>query len=253
MASSRIIKIDLPLDEDKERKWKPYFLYKAKSRILEPLKCHVSVLSAGHSPHAPHAHAQEEILIVLDGEADLVISDSETEDNARIEKATPGTFVYYPAWQYHTIRNSGDLPVTYLMFKWVNPEYNEDPASVIQLFDTSGLFPDSDRAFATNRLLDIETRYLDKLHCHLTSLKPGGGYKAHADEYDVAIVTLGGNIKTLGQTIDPYSVVYFPAGKKHGMKNESDMTAYYIVFEFHSSRYIPIKRRVINRIKRLLH
>jgi len=253
MSSCWTARIDLPLAEDKEKKWKPYPLHKGKTRILDKLKCHVSVLSPDYSPHLPHSHADEEILIILDGEAELIISGSDSLENARIEKVTAGTFVYYPAWKYHTIRNSANSPVTYLMFKWVNSENNKDQISPIQLFNTSNHFPEMEKLFSTNKLFENKTTYLDKLHCHLTTLKPGGGYKAHKDNYDVAIVTFSGEVKTLGESIKPYSVIYYPAGKKHEMKNDLDMPAKYIVFEFHSSRYKTTKQRIMNMYKKILH
>ena len=37
------------------------------------MAAHVSILNSNHSPHKPHAHAEEESLIILDGEAELVI------------------------------------------------------------------------------------------------------------------------------------------------------------------------------------
>ena len=253
MSSCWTARIDLPLAEDKEKKWKPYPLHKGKTRILDKLKCHVSVLSPDYSPHLPHSHADEEILIILDGEAELIISGSDSLENARIEKVTAGTFVYYPAWKYHTIRNSANSPVTYLMFKWVNSENNKDQISPIQLFNTSNHFPEMEKLFSTNKLFENKTTYLDKLHCHLTTLKPGGGYKVHKDNYDVAIVTFSGEIRTLGKKIGPYSVIYYPAGEKHGMKNDSNITAKYLVFEFHSSRYKTTKQRIMNMYKKILH
>src|SRR5215204_2831744 len=79
---------------------------------------HFSVLSPHHSPHLPHIHPEEELLIVLDGEADILISDGPWTDGARIEHLKAGSFVYYPRGQHHTIDNTGNEPVTYLMFKW---------------------------------------------------------------------------------------------------------------------------------------
>ena len=41
---------------------------------------------SGQSPHPPHAHIEEEILIVLDGEADIVLSESIADIGARVER-----------------------------------------------------------------------------------------------------------------------------------------------------------------------
>lgn len=81
------------------------------------MSSHVSVLSPGHSPHPPHSHVQEELLIVLKGEAEILIVESPDPARARVERLVPGYFVYYPAYQHHTLRNPAASPVTYLMFK----------------------------------------------------------------------------------------------------------------------------------------
>ena len=86
--------------------------------VLGEIACHVSVLSAGCTPHAPHKHVEEEVLLILDGGAELVIPSGPDDSAPRIEPVQPGSFVYYPAFQLHTLRNPTQSPVTYLMFKW---------------------------------------------------------------------------------------------------------------------------------------
>ena len=94
---------------------------------LRALSCHVSVLDPGRQPHPPHAHADEEILIVLDGEAELVL---ETPDSPH--RVAAGTWAcYYPAGFHHTIRNASNAPVTYLMFKWLGILLLKAPTSPI--------------------------------------------------------------------------------------------------------------------------
>jgi len=38
------------------------------TRTLEGLHCHASILASGHSPHPPHVHPEEELLVPIDGE-----------------------------------------------------------------------------------------------------------------------------------------------------------------------------------------
>ena len=56
-------------------KWRPYPLFSGQTRTHDDMACHYSLLSPGHSPHPPHTHVEEEILIVLQGEADILIAD----------------------------------------------------------------------------------------------------------------------------------------------------------------------------------
>lgn len=73
LLSSVIRTHAIPLQENKRRGWKPYGLFRGSTRILDDISCHASVLSPGHSPHPPHAHIEEELLVVVDGEAELVM------------------------------------------------------------------------------------------------------------------------------------------------------------------------------------
>src|SRR5262249_20937784 len=105
MISTHVQTIALPLAEDPVEKWLPYPLFAGQTPAHDHMACHVSVLSPGHCPHPPHEHVEEELLIILDGEAEILIADGPQPDGARVERLRAGSFVYYPAHQYHTIRN----------------------------------------------------------------------------------------------------------------------------------------------------
>ena len=70
-------------------KWRPYPLFSGQTRMHDDMACHYSLLSPGHSPHPPHTHVEEEILIVLKGEADILIADGPQPDGARVERLRP--------------------------------------------------------------------------------------------------------------------------------------------------------------------
>lgn len=238
MLSTSIRPIGLPLPEDRERGWRPNPLFRGSTPVLDGITCHASVLSGGHSPHPPHSHDDEELLIILDGEAELLIADGPSCDGARVEAVGPGAFAYYPAHQHHTIRNPGDKPVTYLMFKWHarggKPAETPLGTSIFHYADTASR---QGRGFVTETLFEQATGWLGKLHCHSTRLEPGAGYEPHVDAYDVAIVTLSGRVETLGQEVEPFSVIHYSEGQKHGMRNIAAEPAHYLVFEFHPAAF----------------
>ncbi len=118
--------LPLPLPEDPKTGWRPYHLFRGPTGALQEMACHVSVLSPGHSPHPPHIHPEEEVLIVLDGEAEIVFADDPQSTNARVERLGPGSFAFYPTDQHHTIRNASASPITYLMFKWLAAAAGEE-------------------------------------------------------------------------------------------------------------------------------
>jgi quercetin dioxygenase-like cupin family protein len=227
-------------------KWRPYPLFSGRTLTHDDMACHYSLLSPGHSPHPPHTHVEEEILIVLTGEADILIADGPQPDGARVERLRPGSFVYYPAYQHHTIRNCPESPVAYLMFKWRTE--SKKPQHVLGTtfyhFDGENR-PGRAEGFAPRLLFESPTAHLGKLHAHITDLQPGAGYPPHADSYDVAIVVLSGQVETLGQRVEPFSVIYYSAGEMHGMKNVGDTVARYLVFEFHGR---PVEQALTENI-----
>jgi len=62
MITTHLQTIPLPLQEDPVAKWRPYDLFSGTTPAHDRMACHVSVLSAGHSPHPPHQHDEEEVL-----------------------------------------------------------------------------------------------------------------------------------------------------------------------------------------------
>lgn len=222
--------ISLPLPENKETGWNPVGIHRGPSSQLNDLCYHVSTLSPGHTPHCPHRHREDEILLVLDGEIEIQLVDDESHQWTKMEQ---GTFSYYPAGQLHTLHNTSNKPVHYLMFKW----YSDTPCETSEHLETAivkdrvSTVPESD--FHTEVVLEGPTASLYKFHAHYSTLKPGAGYAPHADAYDVAIVTLKGTIETLGKQVGPNSVIFYAAGDLHGIKNVGDESAEYLVLEFH--------------------
>ena len=219
VITTQVYHLALPLADDPERRWKPYPMFNGATPIVEEMSCHASVLSPGHSPHPPHAHEEEELLIALQGEADLIISDSPSTDYARTERLSPGSFIYYPAGQHHTIRNSGTSPITYLMFKWRGDVFTGGTPAGTHVFHFGNVPTENSKSFQAYPIVEQSTAYLGKLHGHLTTMQPGAGYAPHVDAYDVAIVVLSGQVETLDQIVKPHGVIYYSAGQPHGLRN----------------------------------
>ena len=255
MLVTAVHEVVLPL-ESPSKDWEAFPGFRGATRTLSEMSCHASVLVPGHSPHPPHAHQEEEILIPLHGEVELVIAKAPTDKSPRIERLMPGSFIYYPAGQHHTIRNPGTAPVGYLMFKWHAGGKGSPQQLGTTIVHHAGLEPPADApAFWTRPLLDGPTALLGKLHSHLTVLAPGGTYESHVDAYDVAFVVLSGTIETIGATAGPSSVLYCAAGEPHGMRNPGAEPARYLVFEFHRParlEALPPRPMFVRAGKRLL-
>jgi uncharacterized cupin superfamily protein len=218
--TSRIHPLRLPLEPDEQRGWKPYPAFSGSTANLPSLSCHASVLLQGHSPHPPHVHAEEELLLLLTGEVELVFSETERAG------LRPGEFVYYPANFAHTLQTTSAEPATYVMFKWRGEQVGADSPLPYGRFETAG-------GSRMRLLFEEPTQYLRKLHSHVTVLEPGDGYEPHIDAYDVAIVVLEGEVETIDGRARPHDMIFFLAGEAHGMRNVGDAVARYIVFEFH--------------------
>jgi len=246
MITSWIHALKLPLSQDTEKGWKPHPIFRGPTRILDQMGVHASILDPGCSPHPPHTHPEEELLMVLDGEAEILLADDPAGTNMCVELGRPGKIFYYPPHQYHTIRNSASGPVTYLMLKW-----RAGPSAALNQLGTSifaygaGMMPDARKGYKTAIIFQQPTVYLSKLHAHLTTMLPGSGYEPHVDAYDVAILTLSGKLETLGQVVEPHSVIFYSAGEPHGMKNVGQEPARYLVFEFHGAA----SSHAVNRVR----
>jgi uncharacterized cupin superfamily protein len=249
----KVVPVCLPLAEDPRKFMRSYGLFSGPTPVMKRLGCHVSVLSPGQTPHAPHAHGEEELLIVLEGQAELVITDSPALHAVRSERLAPGEFVYYPAWQHHTLRNLSTEPVTYLMLRWWAAGFESEPPLGVRVFrpEVAGV-ADPDRPVVQTPLFEHSTDYLGSLHSHMTILAPGAGYEPHADHYDVAIILLDGMVETLGEVVGPCAAILYPAGEPHGMRNVGDEAARYLVFEFHKSRPNTGRTGLWGRLRRHL-
>jgi quercetin dioxygenase-like cupin family protein len=238
--------VPLPLAEDQVKRWRPYPQFRGPTGACTSMSCHISVLGPGFSPHPPHTHPEEELLVVLDGAVEIELADDASGANSCRHPMKPGMFSYYPATQHHTIHNTGAQPATYLMFKWSAPAAGTNTPLQTRILEyESEVIPAQPKPMAQRLLFQQGTEMLGILHAHLTTLQPGGGYAPHADPYDVAIILLSGEVETVGQRVRPLGLIYYSAGEPHGMRNVGTSPATYLVFEFHSPSTVALRQRRI--------
>jgi quercetin dioxygenase-like cupin family protein len=87
---------------------------RAPTPTLEELEIHVSTLDAGKSPHAPHQHEYEEILIVKEGTL-------ETFQSGTKRRVGPGGIIFQASNELHNVTNVGTSPATYFVIEWMVP------------------------------------------------------------------------------------------------------------------------------------
>jgi XRE family transcriptional regulator, regulator of sulfur utilization len=81
---------------------------------LDELEIHISTLDAGKSPHAPHQHVNEELLIVKEGTL-------ETFQSGVTRRVGPGGIIFQASNEPHNVTNVGSAPATYFVINWAVP------------------------------------------------------------------------------------------------------------------------------------
>ena len=89
-------------------------VFQAPTATLDELECHITTLNPGETPHPPHKHADEEIVIIKEGTVESLV-------NGQLKTVGPGSIIFQAANQMHSIRNVGKTPATYHVFKWNSP------------------------------------------------------------------------------------------------------------------------------------
>lgn len=227
--------IRLPLELEPGKDWSPHRLLHGPTPNVPAQHAHVSILAPGQCPHPPHVHLDEEILIVLDGDGEILVGKGEDRENVEVVPMRPGSFAYYPSYQAHTIRNVGTGPLHYLMFRWSGEPWEVKgalPLTIHHTADAEAAFRRGSMSYAVKRLMQGPTNFLGRLHMHLSVMEPGGGYKPHRDRHDVAIILMSGRLEADGKGVEPFDMLYHAAGERHGLRNAADAPARYLVFEF---------------------
>jgi XRE family transcriptional regulator, regulator of sulfur utilization len=89
-------------------------VFKDPTATLDELEFHVSTLPAGQVPHPPHKHPDEELIIIKEGTVEALV-------NGQTKRVGPGSVIFQASNQMHSLRNVGDSPAVYHVFRWNSP------------------------------------------------------------------------------------------------------------------------------------
>ena len=81
---------------------------------LDELEIHISTLAPGKSPHAPHQHQHEELLIIKEGTL-------ETFQSGATRRVGAGGIIFQASNELHNVTNVGTTPATYFVIGWEIP------------------------------------------------------------------------------------------------------------------------------------
>ena len=89
-------------------------VFRDPTATLDELELHVSTLPVGQSPHPPHKHPDEEIVIIKEGTVEALV-------NGETKRVGPGSVIFQAANQMHGTKNVGDVPAVYHVIRWNSP------------------------------------------------------------------------------------------------------------------------------------
>jgi XRE family transcriptional regulator, regulator of sulfur utilization len=89
-------------------------VFKDPTATLDELELHVSTLPPGESPHPPHKHPDEEIVIIKEGTVEAMVG-------GQTRRVGPGSVIFQASNQMHGMKNVGDVPAVYHVIRWNSP------------------------------------------------------------------------------------------------------------------------------------
>ena len=69
-------------------------------------------LKPGMTPHTPHQHPEEEIMLITGGEGEISL-------DGKITRVAPGSMMYCAAGRLHGVVNTGKTTMTFYFYKWI--------------------------------------------------------------------------------------------------------------------------------------
>ncbi len=84
---------------------------RAPTATLDELESHITTLEPGQSPHPPHQHPNEELIIVKEGAVEAYVE-------GQWVPASTGSMIFFASNHPHTLRNIGKTPATYHVVNW---------------------------------------------------------------------------------------------------------------------------------------
>lgn len=98
-------------DVDKGDGWTFYSYFTGSSYGVEKTLTGMAVIEPGHQIHPPHVHADEEYLLVTQGQGEWSVE-------GKTFRAAAGDMLYAAPWDEHGVKNTGETPLVFVVFKW---------------------------------------------------------------------------------------------------------------------------------------
>lgn len=113
-AANKLPNSTIPIDQAKLEK-QPFgdlrTYYDGPTDQLKSMTAGSLLLKAGMSPHPPHEHPEEEIMVITEGSGEISVE-------GKVTKVGPGSMMYCAANRLHGIVNTGKTPLLFYFYKW---------------------------------------------------------------------------------------------------------------------------------------
>jgi ketosteroid isomerase-like protein/quercetin dioxygenase-like cupin family protein len=87
---------------------------RSPTATLDELEIHVTALPAGKTTHAPHTHANEELIVIREGTLDAF-------QNGKVTRVGPGSLLFMGSNEPHNVTNVGTTTAVYHVINWASP------------------------------------------------------------------------------------------------------------------------------------
>jgi quercetin dioxygenase-like cupin family protein len=85
--------------------------FHTRTATLDEFVVHMSILNPGQSPHPPHQHPDEEMILIKEGTMEITVNDN-------VQRVGAGSVVFIAANDVHGWRNVGEGRAIYWVLRW---------------------------------------------------------------------------------------------------------------------------------------
>ncbi|MES2696063.1 MAG: cupin domain-containing protein [Verrucomicrobiota bacterium] len=205
---------------------------------LARFQSHITTLNPGNASHPPHQHPLEEMIFLKEGQLEVTI-------NGQNFPASPGSVLFYASNDFHSVRNVGTTPATYIVMNFgtaataTAPKEravdSADPKKLrSQVFEWTKLPVKVHKTNERRDFFNAPTVTCENVSCHSTTVKAGeASHASHRHPDEEVVIVKEGTLEVLmnGKTErgGPGSIFFFASNEEHGMRNVGDTSATYYV------------------------
>ena len=201
---------------------------------LAHMEWHVTALAPGQSPHAPHKHEEEELIIIKEGQLQVTI-----EDSSKI--LGPRSIALFLPGDQHGLSNAGTTNATYFVFRYrskspANSQRAKEAGGSFMIDFNNVSFTPHDKG-GVRKYIERPTAMLKRFEMHVTTLN--AGIKSHEPhthlaEENVLLVkgTTAMQIADSFQNASDGDLIYLSSNIPHAIKNIGKEPAMYFAFQW---------------------